>query len=158
FRKHVRPRCGAIRRFGKRRRRPGHWRRRWGRRYSAAMRAIVRGPKRYAATVAHLNPQEHPPMTVQALKRPSSAASEWRAVLAEIGPRIADEGRRADEANDFVKANFALLREHGFLELGVPVEFGGGGLGFTELSDMLRTLAHYDSATALAFAMHTHGV
>jgi acyl-CoA dehydrogenase len=97
-------------------------------------------------------------MTVQALKRPPAANAEWRAVLAEIGPRIAEEGRRADAANEFVQANFALLRERGFFELGVPVELGGGGLSYTELSDMLRTLAHYDSATALAFAMHTHAV
>ena len=67
-------------------------------------------------------------MTVQALRRPPTAASEWRAVLAEIGPRIAEEGRRCDEANEFVAANFALLREYGFLELGVPAELGGRGL------------------------------
>ena len=97
-------------------------------------------------------------MTVQALKLSPAPASDWRSVLAEIGPRIAEEGRRADEANDFVKSNFALLRERDFLALGVPVEFGGGGLSFSELSEMLRTLAHYDSATALTFAMHTHGV
>ena len=50
----------------------------------------------------------------------------------------------------------ALLREHGFLELAVPAELGGAGLSRTELSAMLRELAHYCGSTALALAMHTH--
>jgi alkylation response protein AidB-like acyl-CoA dehydrogenase len=84
--------------------------------------------------------------------------SGWRDVLAEIGPRLAEEGRRCDEANEFVGANLALLRERGFLELGVPAELGGTGLTRAELADMLRTLAHYCGSTALALAMHTHAV
>jgi acyl-CoA dehydrogenase len=78
--------------------------------------------------------------------------------LAEIGPQLAEEGRRCDEANEFVGANITMLRERGFLELAVPVELGGAGLSRIELSDMLRELAHYCSATALALAMHTHVV
>jgi acyl-CoA dehydrogenase len=58
--------------------------------------------------------------------------------------------------NQFVGANFALLRERGFLELAVPVELGGAGLTRTELAEMLRTLARHCSSTALALAMHTH--
>jgi acyl-CoA dehydrogenase len=77
--------------------------------------------------------------------------------LIEIGPRLAEEGRRCDKSGEYVAANLAALREHGFFELGVPTEFGGAGLTRTELSDMLRTLAHYCGSTALAFAMHTHG-
>jgi alkylation response protein AidB-like acyl-CoA dehydrogenase len=95
-------------------------------------------------------------MSVQALRQPPAAAAEWRAILAEIGPRLAEEERRADEARDFAAANFTLLRERGFLELAVPTDLGGRGLGMTELSDMLRTLAQYGGATALALSMHTH--
>jgi acyl-CoA dehydrogenase len=76
--------------------------------------------------------------------------------LAEIGPQLAQEESRSDTTNTYVAANMATLREHGFLELGVPAEFGGGGLSRVELSDMLRELAHHCSSTALVLSMHTH--
>ena len=103
-------------------------------------------------------------MSIQALKTPAQenpaqenpGQSDWRSMLAEIGPRLAEEDRRCDEMNQFVGANLALLRGRGFLELGVPVELGGAGLPRTELAEMLRTLAHHSSSTALALAMHTH--
>jgi acyl-CoA dehydrogenase len=93
-------------------------------------------------------------MSIHVLKKP--VETNWRSAIAEIGPLLAEEGRRCDEMNQFVDANFALLRERGFLELGVPVELGGAGLTRTELSEMLRTLARHCSSTALALAMHTH--
>jgi acyl-CoA dehydrogenase len=93
-------------------------------------------------------------MSIHALKKP--VETNWRSVLAELGPRLAQEDSRCDEMNQFAGANFALLRERGFLELGVPVELGGAGLTRTELSEMLRTLARHGSSTALALAMHTH--
>ena len=93
-------------------------------------------------------------MSIHALKKPAQA--DWRSALAEIGPLLAEEDRRCDEMNQFVGANLALLRERGFLELGVPTELGGAGLSRTELSEMLRTLARHCSSTALALAMHTH--
>lgn len=96
-------------------------------------------------------------MSIHAFKTPP-VQSNWGAVLAEIGPRLTEEGRRCDAANEFVGASFALLRERGFLELGVPMELGGAGLSRAELADMLRTLAHHCSSTALALAMHTHVV
>jgi alkylation response protein AidB-like acyl-CoA dehydrogenase len=103
-------------------------------------------------------------MSIQALKKAAQekpaqekpAQSDWRSTLAEIGPRLAEEDRRCDEMNQFVGANLALLRERGFLELGVPVELGGAGLSRAELADMLRALARDSSSTALALAMHTH--
>ena len=91
-------------------------------------------------------------MTALALQK----AKPWHAVLAEIGPQLADEERRCDAANEFIGANLKTLRENGFFELAVPAELGGTGLSFSELSDMLRTLARYSSATALTLAMHTH--
>src|ERR1700752_122248 len=93
-------------------------------------------------------------MSIHALKKP--VETNWRSVLAELGPLLAEEDRRCDEMNHFAGANFALLRERGFFELGVPVELGGAGLTRTELSEMLRTLARHCSSTALALAMHTH--
>jgi alkylation response protein AidB-like acyl-CoA dehydrogenase len=93
-------------------------------------------------------------MSVQILRKPTTA--DWRATLAEIGPRLAEEGARCDKSGAYVGANIALLRENGFFGLAVPVEFGGGGLTRTELAAMLRQLARYDSSTGLAFSMHTH--
>jgi alkylation response protein AidB-like acyl-CoA dehydrogenase len=93
-------------------------------------------------------------MSIHVLKKPAEA--DWRSAIAEIGPRLAEEDCRCDEMNQFSGANFALLRERGFLELAVPLELGGAGLTRTELSEMLRTLARHCSSTALAMAMHTH--
>src|SRR5262245_9673292 len=93
-------------------------------------------------------------MSIHVLKKPLE--TNWRSAIAEIGPLLAEEDRRCDEMNQFAGANFALLRERGFLELGVPVELGGAGLTRTELSEMLRMLARHCSSTALAEAMHTH--
>jgi alkylation response protein AidB-like acyl-CoA dehydrogenase len=93
-------------------------------------------------------------MSIQVLKQPVEA--DWRSTLAELGPLLAEEGRRCDEMNQFVANSFAALRARGFLELGVPAELGGAGLTRTELAEMLRTLARHCSSTALALAMHTH--
>lgn len=84
--------------------------------------------------------------------------TNWANELVKLGPSIAEEGRKCDTENCYVGANIALLREHGFLELAVPAEFGGSGLSRLELAAMLRTLAHHCSATALVLAMHTHSV
>src|SRR5690349_5373880 len=86
----------------------------------------------------------------------SPASSPWRQALAEIGPQLPQEDSHSDTTGKYVAANMAKLRERGFLELGVPAELGGGGLSRTELSDMLRELAHYCSSTALVLSMHTH--
>jgi acyl-CoA dehydrogenase len=95
-------------------------------------------------------------MTVHSLLKP--AQSDWRVVLAELGPQLAEEGRRCDVAGAYVGANIAALRARGFLELAVPVEFGGAGLTRVELSAMLGELTLYCSSTALALSMHTHVV
>jgi acyl-CoA dehydrogenase len=97
-------------------------------------------------------------MSVQTLRKPDPVATGWRAILAEIGPRLAEEGRRCDRTGEFVAANLALLREHGFLALAVPMELGGAGLSRADLSDMLRALTRHCPSTALVLAMHTHVV
>ncbi|MDP1840202.1 MAG: acyl-CoA dehydrogenase family protein [Reyranella sp.] len=93
-------------------------------------------------------------MSVQTLRKPTT--TDWRAILAEIGPQLAEEGARCDKSGAYVGANIALLRENGFFGLAVPVEFGGSGLTRTELAAMLRQLGRTCSSTGLAFSMHTH--
>ena len=73
---------------------------------------------------------------------------------------LALAGRSADiDQNDrFVAENYALLKEAGLVEAGVPAELGGGGAEVPELAEMLRILGRACGSTALAFSMHTHQV
>ena len=64
-------------------------------------------------------------MSALALRSVTPAAFDWRAVLDEIGPQLAEEGRRCDENNQFAAANFELLRAREFLALVVPAELAG---------------------------------
>jgi alkylation response protein AidB-like acyl-CoA dehydrogenase len=91
-----------------------------------------------------------------AFRTVETPAFDWRATLDEIGPQLAEEGRRCDDANQFAAANFEVLRAREFLALVVPAELGGHGLSRTETAAVLRALAHYCPSTALALAMHTH--
>jgi alkylation response protein AidB-like acyl-CoA dehydrogenase len=97
-------------------------------------------------------------MSALAFRTTTNAAFNWRAILDEIGPQLAQEERRCDETNEFAAANFKLLRERGFLALAVPTELGGHGLSRTALAEVFRTMPRYCPATALALAMHTHVV
>lgn len=80
------------------------------------------------------------------------------AIVAELGPKFAAAAAGYDEDDSFVAENYRALRTSGLVEAGVPSEFGGGGADVRQLADMLRLLAQHCSATALAFAMHTHQV
>ena len=91
-----------------------------------------------------------------AFRTVETPAFDWRATLDEIGPQLAQEGRRCDEAGEFAAANFEVLRAREFLALVVPTELGGHGLSRTETAAALRAMAHYCPSTALALAMHTH--
>jgi indole-3-acetate monooxygenase len=81
-------------------------------------------------------------------------ADRARALL----PILTERAPQVDETDAFVAENYALLREAGLVEAGVPRELGGGGADVAELADMLRVLAHGCGSTALAFSMHTHQV
>lgn len=59
-----------------------------------------------------------------------------------------------DERAEFPFANFALLKEAGFLSLTVPAEYGGGGASLYELVLVQETLAQGDGATALSLGWH----
>ena len=82
--------------------------------------------------------------------------TDWLAVVRELGPRFAARAAAHDAHDTFVADNYAELRDRRVFSAGVPAELGGGGASHRELCDMLRTLAHSCSSTALALAMHTH--
>ncbi len=71
---------------------------------------------------------------------------------------FAAKAEHYDENDEFVAANYALLKDAGLVEAGVPREIGGRGADIGELAEMLRVLAHGCGSTALAFSMHTHQV
>ena len=73
-----------------------------------------------------------------------------------LGKDFAARAEIADETDSFVAENYAALKTSGLVEAAVPSELGGGGASVYELAQMLRTMAHHCSSTALAFAMHTH--
>lgn len=75
-----------------------------------------------------------------------------------LAPRLAERASEFDENDLFVEENYALLKEAGLVEAGVPHELGGRGAEIPELAEMLRVLARACGSTALAFSMHTHQV
>lgn len=79
-------------------------------------------------------------------------------IVRELGPELARRAEARNESDEFVADNFAMLKEAGLVEAGVPAELGGGGADVDELAAMLRTLAYHCGSTGLAFSMHTHQV
>jgi len=59
-----------------------------------------------------------------------------------------------DRENAFFDEDLAELRERGYLRLFVPAEYGGPGLGLSEVSRLQQRLAGAAPATALAVNMH----
>ena len=98
------------------------------------------------------------------IKAPISSAEDARqeASLVDtaerLTPSLAKWASEVDQNDLFVAENYALLKEAGLIEAGVPRELGGGGAEIPELAEMLRVLARACGSTALAFSMHTHQV
>ena len=67
----------------------------------------------------------------------------------ELGPCFAERAVQCDANDAFVAENFSELKSRGVLIAGVPVELGGGGASYAELSEMLRVLGRYCGSTAL---------
>src|SRR5215469_1786119 len=78
--------------------------------------------------------------------------------LETISAEFAVERRERQQRCELAAADFARLRDAGFLLTGVPVDHGGiwqsVGESARPICEMLRTLAHGDSSVALVCAMH----
>jgi alkylation response protein AidB-like acyl-CoA dehydrogenase len=74
----------------------------------------------------------------------------------EMLARFDQRAPQYDRENRFFDEDFAELRESGFLNLALPIEFGGHGLGLDEYSKLARRLAYVAPATALAVNMHVY--
>lgn len=88
----------------------------------------------------------------------TASATDWSALMQELGPGFAARAPGYDAADEFVAENFAELRRHEVFAAGVPRELGGGGASYPELCSMLQVLARYCGSTALALSMHTHTI
>jgi acyl-CoA dehydrogenase len=97
-------------------------------------------------------------MNAIALEDKISQASNWRALLPQIGPELEAVGRDCDRTGAFVGVNLDRLQALGFFALGVPEDLGGGGGTLQDMAGMLRMLARYDGSTALTLSMHSHQV
>lgn len=93
-------------------------------------------------------------MTINVKAPPAMVTTDWARRAADLGPQIAARAADADENDIFVVDSLALLKAEGFHTAAVPAELGGGGASLTELSAILRSLAHSCGSTALAMAMH----
>jgi alkylation response protein AidB-like acyl-CoA dehydrogenase len=87
-----------------------------------------------------------------------ASRTDWVAVTEELLPTFAARAARHDADDTFVADNFAELRRRKLFSAPVPAELGGGGASPAEMCDVLRTLAHACSSTALALSMHAHQV
>lgn len=89
---------------------------------------------------------------------PQDAIEHPLDAVKRIGPILARQSAGLASDDEFVASNYALLKQSGLVEAGVPKELGGGGADIAELAAMLRTIGQYCGSTGLAFAMHTHQV
>jgi indole-3-acetate monooxygenase len=96
-------------------------------------------------------------MTLTATVR-ADAARDVVTIAEGLSGRIAAGAALADAEDRFVAENYALLKEAGLVEAGVPQEMGGCGADVRGLAGMLRVLGRACGSTALAFSMHTHQV
>jgi len=80
----------------------------------------------------------------------------WLELIHELGREFEKRAAEHDEDDSFVSENYAALKQHRFFGAMVPEAFGGGGVSHSEMCEVLRTLAHYCSSTALAHSMHQH--
>jgi alkylation response protein AidB-like acyl-CoA dehydrogenase len=80
----------------------------------------------------------------------------WLDLAEELGEIFSKDTAEHDREATFVEKNYELLKKYGFLKIIIPEEFGGSGLSYLEVCDILRIIAHHDDSTALALSMHQH--
>jgi alkylation response protein AidB-like acyl-CoA dehydrogenase len=81
--------------------------------------------------------------------------AELVARVRELGPTFAERAPEYDRDAAFPTANWADLREAGFLALCIPEEHGGLGADFATYARVSEELGRWDGSTALTFNMHT---
>src|SRR6185437_4847846 len=82
--------------------------------------------------------------------------SNWKQMLASLGPAFAGRAAAYDGADAFVAENYDEMRAAKLFSALVPQELGGSGLSYSEVCALIRSLGQFCSSTALAFSMHQH--
>ena len=77
-------------------------------------------------------------------------------LAARIGAVAAAHAAEHDRDATFVAESYIAMREHGYLALAVPDNFGGLGATLRQVCYAQAELAQHDSATALSAAMHVY--
>lgn len=96
--------------------------------------------------------------TVDLAIQGSLSKTHWLELIEQLGRQFAERSQHMDESDRFVFENYADLKAHRFLSLGVPQALGGAGFNRSQLCEVLYKLGQHCGSTALAFAMHTHQV
>ncbi|WP_204284719.1 acyl-CoA dehydrogenase family protein [Microbispora amethystogenes] len=78
------------------------------------------------------------------------------ALAAEVGRECALTEARHDLDATFVAEGYQAMRDHGYLRLAVPAEFGGLGAGLRQVVLAEGELARHAGSAALAAAMHLY--
>jgi len=95
--------------------------------------------------------------TGQAAAPARKAPADREALVAQIralGPTFAERAFTVDREAVFPFANYADLRDAGFLALCVPTEYGGLGASYADYMRVSEEIGRYCGATALTFNMH----
>lgn len=95
-------------------------------------------------------------MTIDARPTTTDRISDWTELAREVGTAFRSGVSERDRSGEISVAAFESLRATGLTAALVPPEFGGGGASYAEMGQILRELARYDPATAVALSMHTH--
>lgn len=96
-------------------------------------------------------------MTISALSI-SGVSRDWTDIACELGVRFAERAAQYDASGEFVRENFAELKENRLFSVAVPRELGGGGATHADVCAIVRELGRHCGSTGLAYAMHSHPV
>jgi len=88
----------------------------------------------------------------------TTSTAYWRDLARTLGKKFAERAADNDRDGSFVFDNYRDLRQHRLFSAGIPVELGGGGATYEDLSVVIREIGHHCGSTALSFTMHTHPV
>jgi isovaleryl-CoA dehydrogenase len=80
--------------------------------------------------------------------------SYQEALATVISDVVAPQAATVDQNGEFPAAGIDALAAAGILALTTPVEFGGGGLGFSAAADVVRQLSAACGSTAMVVMMH----
>jgi len=78
----------------------------------------------------------------------------WIEKLLKHEESFKSHSRESDEKTKFPKENIQALVNMGYTKLSLPKEYGGGGIGVTDLVLFQETIASFDGATGLAIGWH----